>query len=294
MEIHPILLGGAVVASSALAVGFTRPSSISRQAVAPILTFCTFRCIATSMDYMIRCPWAGLVGAYTITFFLHYLDIVLLRGWSFEAGGPSTDPGTGKNIPNYPKKGRTDNTWERLKFGLAATCSFRHIGTPYQVRNVPWFSDKDPEVFWQQTNAAKFASVSSFIVQRVLRISRGTQLYRYARLVTIFAVSALMHVLVDVASGLSLTSSGAARFFLTQAFGIIIEDIVVSIYYNFMVKDRSRGSYLLEKCVGFVWVCAFMIWSSPAYVYPLMYRVNSGQDDSIIPFSIIKMLIPDR
>ncbi|EGD96737.1 acetyltransferase [Trichophyton mentagrophytes] len=410
MEIHPILLGGAVFASSALAVGFTRPSSIYRLAVAPILTFSTFKCITTSMDYMIRCPWAGLVGAYTITFYLHYLDIVLLRGWSFEAGGPSTDPGTGKNIPNYPKKDQTDNTWERLKFGLAATCSFRHIGTPYQVKNVPRFSEKDPEyipsrsrfliwtaflyaacyifldlitfkvdidtnlkyftqknvpfftrlpdisgdeivmrvintiisglimicvqrsfyslvgffsvllgiseprewppyfgslsqaftlrrtwaVFWQQTNAAKFASVSSFIVQRVLRISRGTQLYRYARLVSIFAVSASMHVLVDVASGLSLTSSGAARFFLTQAFGIMIEDIIIGLYYNFLVKDRSRERYLLEKCVGFVWVGAFMIWSSPAYVYPLMYRVNSGQDDSIIPFSIIKMLIPVR
>lgn len=187
-----------------------------------------------------------------------------------------------------------------LRISFAGLYIEKNMGVRILDPLFSWFSTKfnllihSHRVFWQQTNAAKFASVSSFIVQRVLRISRGTQLYRYARLVSIFAVSASMHVLVDVASGLSLTSSGAARFFLTQAFGIMIEDIIIGLYYNFLVKDRSRERYLLEKCVGFVWVGAFMIWSSPAYVYPLMYRVNSGQDDSIIPFSIIKMLIPVR
>ncbi|EFR01714.1 hypothetical protein MGYG_04717 [Nannizzia gypsea CBS 118893] len=407
MEVHPILLCGAVVTGSALAVGFTRPSSILRLAVAPVLALCSFRCTTTSIDYMVRSPWAALVGAYSVTFFLHYLDIALLRGWSFEFGGPSIDPGTGHNIAEYTKKDRADNSWERLKFGFAATFSFRHIGTPYQVKNVPRFSKKNPEyvpsrsrfllwtgfiftasyvfldlvtfkvdidtnlkyftpknipfftrlpnisrdeivmrvistaisgitmtciqrgiyslvafvsvflaiseprewppfygpvsqafslrrawaISWHQFNAAKFASVSSFIVQRVLRISRGTQVYRYARLVTIFAISALLHILGDVAAGISFSSSGAVRFFATQAFGIIIEDIIVSIYCNFLVKDKSHKYHLLEKCVGFLWVGIFMAWSSPSYIYPMLYRVNSGQNDSIIPFSIMRNLM---
>lgn len=135
--------------------------------------------------------------------------------------------------------------------------------------------------------------MSSFIIQRVLGISRGTQLSRYARLVTIFAISALMHVLVDVAAGMPVSSSGAIRFFLTQAFGILVEDIVVSIYCGFLARGRPRPSYyyLLEKGVGFMWVGVFMVWSSPAYVYPLMYRVNTGREDSVIPFSIMKLLV---
>ncbi|KAF3481673.1 TRI7 [Arthroderma uncinatum] len=408
MEVHPVLLCAAVVGVTVVIVGFTAPSSIFRLAAVPIIIICSLQCISTSIYYMVRVPWATSVAGYTITFLLHYFDIALLRGWSFETNGPTIDPATGQNIPKAVnnKRRKKGSILERLKFGLSATFSFRHIGTPYQVKNVPAFSDNNTTyiptrsrfllrsgftfvaiyivldlltfqvdtqlnrlffthqnigffrrtyeitteevmmrtfatiasalmmtcvqkgcyyllaflsvlfsiseprewpplygsfsqafsmrrvwaVFWHQTNASKFASISDFTLHRLLGLSRGTQLARYARLITIFTISAFMHFLIDVAAGVPVHHSGSLQFFLTQALGIVIEDLVTHTYRRSFIGDRSRPYYLVEKIVGFIWVGVFMVWSSPMYVYPMMYRINTGQEDSVIPFSIMKLL----
>ncbi|KAK2810386.1 hypothetical protein FQN49_008542 [Arthroderma sp. PD_2] len=408
MEAHPVLLGAVVVLTTALVVGFTAPSSTIRIAALPIAVLCSLQCITTSIDYMVRVPWASSVGGYTVTFLLHYFDIALLRGWSFETDGPAFDPGTGEKIPNATSEKKKGGAWERLKFGLSATWSFRHIGTPYQVKNVTAFSDNDQAyipsrsrfllwtclifaasymvldlitfqvdtevnlrfftpknipffrrlhkvsgeemtmrtvsiiasglsiiciqrgsysliaflsvlfgiseprewpplygslsqafsmrrlwaLFWHQTNASKFTSISNFIVHRLFGLSRGTQLARYARLVTIFAISGFMHLLNDVAAGISVYKSGATQFFLTQALGILVEDFATHAYRSAFVGDKARPYYLAEKILGFIWVGVFMVWASPMYIYPMMYRANTGLEDSVIPFSVMKLLVP--
>lgn len=112
---------------------------------------------------------------------------------------------------------------------------------------------------------------------------------QYYRLLTIFLVSGFMHLLIDIASGIPLHASGAIMFFVTQALGIVLEDLAITTYRFLFVpnlRPPSRG----ERILGRVWVVAFLTWSTPMYLYPMLWRSNIGLEDSMIPFSVVKML----
>lgn len=100
-----------------------------------------------------------------------------------------------------------------------------------------------------------------------------------------------MHVLIDIAAGISVHSSGAITFFCTQILGIVVEDVVVGVYRHLFSRDNgSRPPFLAEKLVGYTWVLTFAAWSSPVYLYPMMYRANMGLNDSVVPFSLVGLL----
>ncbi|KAM5449419.1 hypothetical protein MaudCBS49596_004900 [Microsporum audouinii] len=234
MEVHPVLLGGAVVASTALVVGFTEPSSIIRTAVTPVLIICSFQCITTSIDYMVRSPWASSVGGYTLTFLLHYFDIALLRGWSFETKGPSIDPGTGQSIPTDTKD-KKDSAWERLKFGLGAVCSFRHIGTPYQVRNVPSFSDRDPEYIPSRPRfllRTGLIFAASYLILDLVTFQVDTEVNLkffsprnipfFARLRVISGEEIVMRIFGTIASGLTVTCVQRGSYSLVAFLSVLL------------------------------------------------------------------------
>lgn len=98
-----------------------------------------------------------------------------------------------------------------------------------------------------------------------------------------------MHLLIDIASGIPLNASGAMTFFVTQAFGIVIEDLVTTTY-RFLFFSSFRPPSLEERILGRVWVVAFLTWCTPMYLYPMLWRSNMGLEDSTIPFSVVKML----
>jgi hypothetical protein len=92
-----------------------------------------------------------------------------------------------------------------------------------------------------------------------------------------------MHMLDDLAAGVSYHNSGAIRFFMTQAVGLIIEDCFVRLYD--LTFPNIKLPKVLARVVGFIWVSVFLAWSVPAYIYPMMWRANKGLPDSTIPFS---------
>ncbi|RAL10258.1 wax synthase family protein [Aspergillus homomorphus CBS 101889] len=145
---------------------------------------------------------------------------------------------------------------------------------------------------WHQSNSHKFRAISRFLANDILHLQPGTPADRYARVLTVFLASALMHFLVDLSSGLSPSNSGAVQFFSTQAFGLMVEDLAISAY-SALRGDRlsprqpaSRG----ERMIGFIWVGSFLVWSFPAYLYPMLYRANAGLDDSVVPVSVVGLL----
>jgi hypothetical protein len=141
-----------------------------------------------------------------------------------------------------------------------------------------------PSIFWHQTNARKFSSISHTLVHEVLGLSRGTLIARLLRILAAFASSGVMHLLIDLSSGISFRDSGAMKAFIAQALGLIIEEIVMSIYQR--LPRHARFAENWEKALGFTWVALFLTWSVPAYIYPMMWRSNQGLMDSTIPFSL--------
>jgi hypothetical protein len=106
---------------------------------------------------------------------------------------------------------------------------------------------------------------------------------RYTRLLVAFMSSGIMHLVDDLASGVAPHDSGAMRFFMTQAVGLIFEDCIVRLYH--LAPSWMRLPKTLAKALGFIWVSIFLIWSVPVYMYPMMWRTNQGLQDSTIPFS---------
>ncbi|PYI08300.1 hypothetical protein BO78DRAFT_405792 [Aspergillus sclerotiicarbonarius CBS 121057] len=125
---------------------------------------------------------------------------------------------------------------------------------------------------WHQCNTHKFRAIARFTL-------------------TVFATSAVMHLLIDLSAGISISSSGAVQFFCTRALGIIVEDLVIGAYFALRGLSPNRSVSWGERFIGFLWVGAFFAWSLPAYIYPMLYRANMGLDDSVVPVSIVGSLL---
>lgn len=91
----------------------------------------------------------------------------------------------------------------------------------------------------------------------------------------------------ELGGGLPLERSGTMRFFCTQVYGIIIEDAVKALFSAKKQKGSKRSSLGL-RLMGYVWVASFLVWSTPAWLYPV---AASPSGESFLPFSIVKRLM---
>ncbi|KAI2621802.1 membrane bound O-acyl transferase family-domain-containing protein [Hypoxylon sp. NC1633] len=135
--------------------------------------------------------------------------------------------------------------------------------------------------FWHQINTHRLNTMSNFLIQDVLRIRRNTKLVRVLRIWVVFLISGVWHVAIDFSSGIPVRDSGALRFFCIQPLGIIAEDIVRS--YIPPATSRSKS---IQHFLGFIWVCLWMAWTAPAYLYPIINKSEPGAS-GVVPISII-------
>ena len=136
----------------ALLVAFNPQGSILRAIIFPLLALYNYYLLPTYISYIPRSPWIGFVSGEILGELLDYLEKLLLSQWSFETYGPSVAASTAKKADKetikrpVPEK-QTDrgrDIWERLKFAAWVTFSTRYIGSPYQARNVPPYSNLNP------------------------------------------------------------------------------------------------------------------------------------------------------
>lgn len=152
---HPLLFVIIEIILSILAVGFTSPNSTLRKvALFPVL-YCMVTCVSNCMEYMVRTPWASLLGGGAVTVLYQYIDVALINKWSFSCGKPTgslAKPSSTK--PENKILTRThnlDTICNRLRFGLSVSTNYRLINTPYQVKNVPPLSTRNKAVFlWRK------------------------------------------------------------------------------------------------------------------------------------------------
>lgn len=142
MTYHPLLDSFAVVGLTALVTGFTQSRSLLRIGCLPILIALTWHCLVECPVQISRSAWASAVGGYTLSSVIHYLDVALLSGWSFDLQGPSRDLIRGTRSAQSAKSAsrsvrRKSGIAARLRFGFGVFFSWRFVKTPYQVRGVP-------------------------------------------------------------------------------------------------------------------------------------------------------------
>ncbi|KAL4887232.1 membrane bound O-acyl transferase family-domain-containing protein [Aspergillus karnatakaensis] len=144
---------------------------------------------------------------------------------------------------------------------------------------------------WHQTTTHKFQSFCRWLVHDVLGVPRQRKAswIRYAKVGLIFLESAGMHVALDIANGIPFSKSGALPFFCIQALGIAVEDTVINAYHYLRGSNQPNKSTpsAIQKIVGYVWVACSMIWTLPAYMYPIMASPDAKSGDAIVPVSLV-------
>jgi hypothetical protein len=90
---------------------------------------------------------------------------------------------------------------------------------------------------------------------RLFNLPRGSLLYGLVYLYTAFAVSALIHSIAEFTIDPSYFGR-SAPFFSVQAVGITVESLAISLVH------KSASSFL-ARCVGYVWVVAWLMITAP-------------------------------
>ncbi|KAL4738634.1 membrane bound O-acyl transferase family-domain-containing protein [Aspergillus similis] len=143
---------------------------------------------------------------------------------------------------------------------------------------------------WHQLNRHKLDSISRYVVHDISNIPRGkrTAFIGLAKIVLAFATSGLMHLLIDMSTGLSVHTSGAVSFFSIQILGIIAENTALMLCHQAMSYNRLPST--MQKCIGYIWVFMFLVWTVPAYMYPIMSLSDSVADNAVVPLSVVDLL----
>jgi uncharacterized protein YfiM (DUF2279 family) len=147
--------------------------------------------------------------------------------------------------------------------------------------------------FWHQLLRKPLSNISSAVVHDVAQLPRDSVVVGALTVIFSFAFSGALHTVAGVSSGMPVSELGVFRFFVTQAFGLLVEQSAISLYRRWQGVEKREGAGwerpdLAWRLVGYIWVAAFMAWSGPAWLYPQAYRQSAQGSASILPFSVVK------
>jgi hypothetical protein len=102
---------------------------------------------------------------------------------------------------------------------------------------------------------------ASLIYDALLPFPPHTAVSRYTRQGIAFLISGLLHYRADYLMGVPCSENGALLFFMLHHSAIMLEDAVQPIVSTILPRRILRA-------LGYVWVAAFFIWSTPPWMYP--------------------------
>lgn len=108
--------------------------------------------------------------------------------------------------------------------------------------------------------------------------SRHSAMSRYTRLMIAFFISGLIHYHADQVMGVPDSENGAVVFFLLHAAFIILGDALGPVAIALL---PSR----LRHILGWLWVFAFFIWTSPIWIYSGMRLGTSSA--ALLPVRVL-------
>ncbi|KAI9044714.1 wax synthase family protein [Aspergillus affinis] len=139
-------------------------------------------------------------------------------------------------------------------------------------------------ISWHQSLRALLSSNADMIASSVLCIPRSSKWVVYPRLVIAFTLSGLFHSGMDVAFGINWEESGAIWFFMMQAVGILVESAFQHVCRGWI----GRLSPVVRRGLGYVWVCIFLLWTTPVWMIPMVRSVFADGTPVFSPFLMFK------
>lgn len=138
--------------------------------------------------------------------------------------------------------------------------------------------------FYHQLIRRGCSSIAHFVTYPCLNLKKGSLLARYTFITNVFIVSGIFHALSDGTQGIPSSESGAMSFFCMQAAGIMFEDTLQALFKRVakIEGDKiSKSQRMQMRTFGYVWVMAWLTWTSPIWIYPAIQR---DKGTPIIPF----------
>lgn len=102
------------------------------------------------------------------------------------------------------------------------------------------------------------------------------------RLVLIFVLSGAVHVGMDLGFSVPFRNTGAIWFFTLQAVGMLVEQVVQSIWYTLSGR-KGMGTSMVERMVGHLWVAVFLSATAPIWLIPIFKGLYEGGERSPVP-----------
>lgn len=129
--------------------------------------------------------------------------------------------------------------------------------------------------------------MGKFVVCDVVGVSRDSGLGRYLVIVAVFAMSGLLHVLVDLTQAIPWEYSGAAAFFSSTALGVMVEEGVQAIWRKMGPRTSGQTAPALwVRTLGLAWVVVWMGLTSTWYFTPIIQV--PAETITLIPFSMVE------
>ncbi|KAL4786591.1 membrane bound O-acyl transferase family-domain-containing protein [Aspergillus varians] len=120
---------------------------------------------------------------------------------------------------------------------------------------------------WHQTLRRPLTSNTIFL-STTLGLSPTSTAAHWIRVVIAFLGSGTVHALMDMGFGVPFAKSGGVVFYALQILGLVMESSALA------VADRIGLSSVLghgvKRGVGYVWVCVFLLWSTPVWINPIL------------------------
>ena len=115
---------------TAVMLGFTNRNSWLREACFPLMITAAWSSVIHAKDYMVRGPWAALVGGYCVTYVYQYVTLVLLVRMSYEERDTTTPrregnlDSTSRGQASQPST-QIEQLVKRFNFGFKTASTFR-------------------------------------------------------------------------------------------------------------------------------------------------------------------------
>ncbi|KAF5615427.1 toxin biosynthesis (Tri7) [Fusarium sp. NRRL 52700] len=132
-------------------------------------------------------------------------------------------------------------------------------------------------ISWHQTWRCFLTDHADWVVYDILHLPKTSTITHHTKNLVVFYLSGLIHLAPDLTIGMPLKESSAVVFFAFQAVGIMIEDLVQSLNN----RIRLVKSSIVARCIGYVWLAAWLVWTIPWWSFVCTMHMKAGQDDLI-------------
>ncbi|MCJ1464148.1 hypothetical protein MMC07_002761 [Pseudocyphellaria aurata] len=160
--------------------------------------------------------------------------------------------------------------------------NFDSISEAYSIRQF-WGS------VWHQQLRKPLSAFSDVIVFKILRLRKGALVTRYLHLSLVFFFSGVLHEVLHVAQAVPRPYGVELHFYMTQAVGIMLEDIVQAMYRSIRGIQRGTPPTPTTRLVGYIWLALFLSWSSPVWVYIRLRTATTDPSQQLLPFSLLSL-----